>query len=85
MNLLIFASFMVFGTWLTIQLRKSRNLNEKASIDFWENENIVSGGYEKRTLLKEVTKRLYSIASENAYRPAYNPANTILKKAVKVL
>ncbi len=42
MNLVIFASFMLFGVWLTFQLRKSRNLNEKAAVDFWENENMAN-------------------------------------------
>lgn len=48
MNLLIFASFMVFGTWLTIQLRKSRNLNEKAAKDFWEEEALADSVRKKQ-------------------------------------
>ena len=48
MNLVIFASFMVFGVWLTFQLRKSRNLNEKASVDFWENENMANSVRKKQ-------------------------------------
>lgn len=40
MNLLIFASFMIFCVWLAFSLKKSRNLDEKASMDFWENENM---------------------------------------------
>ena len=48
MNLVIFASFMLFGAWLTFQLRKSRNLNEKASVDFWENENMANSVRKKQ-------------------------------------
>lgn len=66
---------------------KANDIDMPCSLQTWfiKNENIVSGGYEKRTLLKEITKRLNSIATENAYRPAYNPAKAILKKATKVL
>ncbi len=42
MNFILFASFITFGVWLTFKLRKSRNLNEKAAIDFWENENMAN-------------------------------------------
>lgn len=48
MNLLIFASFTIFGVWLTIQLKKSRNLNEKAEADFWENENMANSVRKKQ-------------------------------------
>lgn len=48
MNLLIFASFMVFGFWLTVQLKKSRNLNEKAEVDFWENESLANSVRKKQ-------------------------------------
>lgn len=48
MNLVIFASFMLFGAWLTFQLRKSRNLNEKADDDFWENENMANSVRKKQ-------------------------------------
>lgn len=48
MNLLIFASFMVFGTWLTIQLKKSRKLNEKAEKDFWEEEAMADSVRKKQ-------------------------------------
>ena len=48
MNLVIFASFMVFGIWLTIQLRKSRKLNEKAEKDFWEEEALADSVRKKQ-------------------------------------
>ena len=48
MNLVIFASFMVFSAWLTFQLRKNRDLNEKASSDFWENENMANSVRKKQ-------------------------------------
>lgn len=48
MNLLIFASFMVFGIWLTIQLNKSRKLNEKAEKDFWEEESLADSVRKKQ-------------------------------------
>ncbi len=48
MNLVIFASFILFGAWLTFQLRKSRNLNEKASVDFWENESMANSVRKKQ-------------------------------------
>ena len=48
MNLVIFASFMVFGIWLTFQLRTRRNLNEKAAVDFWETENMANSVRKKQ-------------------------------------
>lgn len=45
------------------------------------NERIVSGGHEKKSLLKEITKQLKNIAKENAFKPAYDPEKMILKKA----
>ncbi|MBQ8528080.1 MAG: hypothetical protein IJ429_06355 [Lachnospiraceae bacterium] len=48
MNLLIFASFTIFGFWLTITLRKSRILNEKAESDFWENESMANSVRKKQ-------------------------------------
>ena len=53
------------------------------SIFMWliRNESIVSGGYEKKNLLKEITNSLKNIAFENALRPAYDPEKIILRKA----
>ena len=48
MNLVIFASFMVFGIWLTIQLKKSRKLNEKAESDFWQEEALADSVRKKQ-------------------------------------
>lgn len=48
MNLVIFASFMVFGIWLTIQLRKSRKLNDQAASDFWEEEALANSVRKKQ-------------------------------------
>lgn len=38
MNFVIFASFIIFGFWLTYELKKHRDLNRKAEQDFWERE-----------------------------------------------
>ena len=66
---------------------KANDIDMPSFLQTWfiKNENIVSGGYEKRTLLKEISKKLRNIASENAYRHAYNPAKVVLKKATKAL
>lgn len=48
MNLLIFASFMIFCVWLAFQLKKSRNLDEKAALDFWENESMANSVRKKQ-------------------------------------
>lgn len=47
-------------------------------------EDVVSGGYEKKNLLKEITKSLKKIAEENAVHTKYNPVKTIVKKATYV-
>ena len=47
-------------------------------------ENIVSGGYEKKNLLKEITKTLKGIATENAFHPNYKPADVLVKKATYI-
>ena len=47
-------------------------------------ENIVSGGYEKQNLLKEITKTLRGIATENAFHPPYSISDIIVKKAISV-
>ena len=69
------------------------DLNYKANpksfpcfIQSWiiRNENIISGGYEKKNLLKEVTKLLKKVASENNFHPAYNVQELIVKKATYV-
>ena len=47
-------------------------------------EKVVSGGYEKKNLLKEITKTLKTFATENNFKPKYNPADVIIKKATYV-
>ena len=47
-------------------------------------ENIISGGYEKQNLLKEITKTLRGIAAENAFYPPYSISEVIVKKATSV-
>lgn len=42
MNLIIFASFITFGIWLTYQLSKSNRNNEKAEKTFWEREQAAN-------------------------------------------
>lgn len=39
MSFIIFASFIIFGFWLTYQLKKHRDLNDKAEREFWEKES----------------------------------------------
>lgn len=36
--LLFFASFIIFGFWLTYELKKHRDLSENAELSFWEKE-----------------------------------------------
>ncbi len=48
MNFFIFASFIVFGCWLTYQLQKSRKLDQKAISDFWEHENLANSVRKKQ-------------------------------------
>ena len=48
MNFIIFASFTVFCAWLALQLRKSRNLDEKAKQDFWKEESMTNSVRKKQ-------------------------------------
>lgn len=43
MNLIFFASFIIFIAWLSYELRKSSNLGDKAEKDFWERELEANG------------------------------------------
>ena len=47
-------------------------------------ENIVSGGYEKQNLLKEITQYLKNIVAENSSHSTYNSAEMVVKKATFV-
>ena len=48
---------------------------------FIKTEDIISGGYEKKNILKEVTNALKNIVKENAFVPKYKPSEIIVKKA----
>jgi len=70
MNLFIFASFTVFGIWLTFQLRKSRNLNEKAESDFWENERMANSVRKKQLEASDfVTFPFDKLPTEESFAP----------------
>ena len=70
MNLLIFFFFTVFGIWLTIQLRKSRNLNEKAESDFWENESMANSVRKKQLEASDfVTFPFDKLPTEESFAP----------------
>lgn len=70
MNLVIFASFMVFGIWLTIQLKKSRKLNEKAETDFWEEEALANSVRKKQLEDSDfVTFPFDKLPSEESFSP----------------
>lgn len=48
MNFIIFASFTVFCAWLALKLKKTRNLDEKAKHDFWEEESLANSVRKKQ-------------------------------------
>ena len=48
MNFIIFASFTVFSAWLAFRLKKARNLDEKAKLDFWEEESLANSVRKKQ-------------------------------------
>ena len=62
------------------------NLNTPISLRSWpiRTENIVSGGYEKKNLLKEITAVLKKFTTEKTFQPKYNPADAIIKKATYI-
>lgn len=43
MNLIFFASFIIFILWLAYELRKSSNQTNKTEMDFWEREREANG------------------------------------------
>lgn len=70
MNLLIFASFTVFGIWFSIRLRKSRNLNQKAESDFWENEAMANSVRKKQLEESDfVTFPFDKLPTEESFEP----------------
>lgn len=70
MNLVIFASFMVFGIWLTIQLKKSHKLNDKAEADFWEEEAMANSVRKKQLEESDfVTFPFDKLPAENSFSP----------------
>ncbi len=70
MNFVIFASFTVFGFWLTYQLRKSRNLNEKAKQDFWEEETLANSVRKKQLEASDfVLFPFEKLPSEESFAP----------------
>lgn len=83
MNLVIFASFMVFGIWLTLKLRKSRNLNEKASSDFWEEETLANSVRKKQLEESDfVTFPFDKLPSEESFSPNPVPECLFLLKEI---
>ncbi len=70
MNLVIFASFMVFGIWLTFQLKKSRNLDEKATNDFWDEETLANSVRKKQLEESDfVTFPFDKLPAEESFSP----------------
>ena len=48
---------------------------------FLRSEGVVSGGYEKQNVLKEITQYLKNIVLENTHHSTYNPTEVLVKKA----
>ena len=82
MNLVIFASFTVFGIWLSYQLRKNSKLNEKASSDFWQEESMANSVRKKQ--LEESDFVLFpfdKLPAEESFSPEPVPdCFTVLKE-----
>ena len=38
MNLIVFASFIIFVLWLTVNLKKTEKTNQQIEEEFWERE-----------------------------------------------